>query len=82
MTTDKWDRAEQAHADIRAEMQKAIGEHDWFASRHEGYAVIHEELDELWDEVKGNGPPERIYAEAIQVAAMAMEFAAQFGETE
>lgn len=45
-------------------------------SAHEGYAVVHEELDELWDEVKC-GRPERLgemRAEAVQVGAMALRF--------
>jgi hypothetical protein len=51
-----------------------------FASAHEGYAVILEELDELFDEVRGiNGKEEphlrrRLRKEAIQVAAMAVRF--------
>jgi len=49
------------------------------ASSHEGYAVILEELDELWDEVKGNKRDRAAYKEAmkkeaIQVAAMALAF--------
>ena len=46
------------------------------ASAHEGYAVLAEEVDELWDEVKGNHPERnaRMRAEAIQVAAMALRF--------
>ena len=45
-----------------------------FNSYHEGYAVIKEELDELWDEIKGEEDPERLRAEAIQVGAMALRF--------
>ena len=45
-----------------------------FASAHEGYAVIKEELDELWDEIKGNADCTRLAAEAVQVAAMALRF--------
>ena len=45
-----------------------------FYSTHEGYAVLAEEVDELWDEVKKNGNQERLRAEAIQVAAMAIRF--------
>lgn len=44
-----------------------------FASAHEGYAVILEELDELWQEVK-HGTRERQREEAVQVAAMALRF--------
>jgi len=47
-----------------------------FASEHEGYAVLAEEVDELWDAIKLNQKdPERlqmIRKEAIQVAAMAV----------
>jgi hypothetical protein len=44
-----------------------------FRSQHEGYSIILEELDELWDEVKANEPA-KAKAEAIQVAAMALAF--------
>jgi hypothetical protein len=42
-------------------------------SRHEGYAVLKEEVDELWDEIKTDKPI-RAHSEAIQVAAMAVRF--------
>lgn len=51
-----------------------------FTNQHEGYAVILEELEELWDEVKKNG---RFYdltrqkKEAIQCAAMCIRFATE-----
>jgi hypothetical protein len=48
-----------------------------FNSAHEGYAVLLEEIDELWDEVK-KSPKKRdlvlMRAEAVQVAAMALRF--------
>ena len=46
------------------------------ASAHEGFAVLDEERDELWDEVKANHPDRkaRMRAEAVQVAAMAIRF--------
>lgn len=44
-------------------------------SAHEGYAVILEELDELWEEVKSQKQDKaRMREEAIQVAAMAARF--------
>lgn len=49
-----------------------------FNSAHEGYAVLLEELDELWQHVKTNQKKRDIAAmrkEAIQVAAMALRFA-------
>lgn len=46
-------------------------------SAHEGYAVLAEEVDELWDHVKvkqgKRDIPEMTY-EAVQVAAMALRF--------
>ena len=46
-------------------------------SAHEGYAVLLEEVDELWEQVKLN-PAKRNVAEmrkeAIQIAAMALRF--------
>ena len=48
-----------------------------FNSEHEGFAVLGEEVDELWDEVKKspkNREPEKLRAEAVQVGAMALRF--------
>ena len=48
-----------------------------FHSNHEGYAVILEEIDELWDEIKncketkGN---DLIRAELIQIGAMVLRY--------
>lgn len=49
-----------------------------FNSLHEGYAVLREEVDELWDEVKRREPDRlRIRDEAVQVAAMALRIIAE-----
>jgi len=40
---------------------------------HEGWAVIYEELDEMWDEVKVNNVG-AARKECLQVAAMALAF--------
>lgn len=57
------------------EIQNAIAKHDSMKSSHEGYAVILEELDELWDAIKCNqGYTPAARAEAIQVAAMAIRY--------
>ena len=46
-----------------------------FASPHEGYAVILEELDELFEEIRQKRPDkERLREEAIQIGAMAIKF--------
>jgi len=53
------------------------------ASAHEGYAVILEELDELWDEIKNQiQDKEAIRSEAIQVGAMALRFLVDVCELE
>ena len=44
-----------------------------FHSGHEGYAVILEELDELWEHVRRDDT-EGAGLEAVQVAAMALRF--------
>ena len=49
-----------------------------FNSAHEGYAVLAEEVDELWVHVKTNQKRRDLEAmrkEAIQVAAVAIRFA-------
>ena len=48
----------------------------FFNSYHEGYAVIKEELDELWEEVKKypKQDNENLKKEAIQIGAMALRF--------
>lgn len=62
-------------ADVLNELDAATAKFGAFASAHEGYAVILEELDELWDEIKSKGGTrDAMYAEAKQVAAMAIRF--------
>ncbi len=59
------------------ELNNANGKFPLFNSSHEGYAVILEELDELWDEIKNNKHPMSSVNQkkkAIQVAAMAIKF--------
>jgi len=67
---------------VAGEVVRAMEMHAGMSSRHEAYAVILEELDEFWDEVKLNpskmSPPDRCKWEARmkkelrQVAAMAI----------
>lgn len=60
---------------VIAELNLARKKHPPMASTHEGYAVILEELEELWEEIKMREPvPERLRDEAVQVAAMAIRF--------
>jgi hypothetical protein len=58
-----------------AELSRAMRKHAAMRGPHEGYAVILEELDELWDEIKRQKiDPQAMRKEAVQVAAMAMRF--------
>ena len=61
---------------VKNEFWKATEKFGVFNNAHEGYAVLLEEVDELWENVKLNQRnPKRIRAifnEAIQVSAMAM----------
>jgi hypothetical protein len=56
-----------------------------FHSMHEAYAVLLEELDELWEEVRKK-PTERdpaaIYKELVQIAAMALRTVTSLGKDE
>ena len=65
-------------SEVRKELMAAMGKFPPFNSGHEGYAIIKEELDELWEEVKKKqstpGRAEAMYKEALQVAAMALRF--------
>ena len=62
-------------ADVRAEAFKAMAKHKPINSAHEGYAVLLEEVDELWDEVKPDrGYQESARKEAVQVAAMGVRY--------
>lgn len=63
--------------DVANELDAATTKFGPFHSAHEGYAVLKEEVDELWDEVKakqGVRDLGNMRKEAIQVAAMAMRF--------
>lgn len=59
--------------EVEAEIQRATAKHGPFPTRHHGWAVIKEELDEAFDEIKANDNDKLRY-EMIQVAAMAMRF--------
>ena len=70
MIRNPWDQ-------IHNEFTFATRKYEKFNSAHEGYAVIKEELDELWEEVrkkkeKRNIPQMR--RECVQIAAMAVRF--------
>lgn len=66
---------ESAVAHVLNEFSKAEAKHKPMHSPHEGYAVILEELDELWEHVKADtGRTSAAMKEAVQVAAMGLRF--------
>lgn len=73
-----WIDAGSELLEAAAELEGATNNWPAFNSAHEGFAVVKEEVDELWDHVKTNQKKRDLVAmrkEAIQVAAMALRFA-------
>lgn len=71
-TIQRIDNAVRAVGD---EVMRAMDRFAPFNSPHEGWAVIKEELDELWEHVRANeGRDLAAYVEAKQVAAMAVRY--------
>lgn len=61
--------------DVVKELSNANRLFPAFHGAHEGYAVLLEELDELWDEIKCKDRNlKNMRKEAVQVAAMAIRF--------
>lgn len=58
---------------VQAEYKRAANKFPPFHSAHEGYAILEEEVDELWDAIKTNDE-DAAFDEVIQVAAMAVRF--------
>ena len=62
-------------AEVKAELHSAEEKFGPFASLHEGYAVLLEEVDELWAEIKSKeSSVPALRKEATQIAAMAVRF--------
>lgn len=62
---------------IKEEFNSATINNNSYNSAHEGYAVILEELDELWDEVKKKNSlrdKNLMKKEAVQVASSSIRF--------
>ena len=71
--------------EVANEVRRAKQKFPPFNSAHEGFAVLKEEVDELWDHVKANQQNRdllKMYNEAIQVAAMAVRFAIEVCDEE
>lgn len=68
-----------ALADLVVEIEMATEKFPAMNSHHEGFAILKEEVDELWDWVKKKPEARDLNAmrkEAIQIAAMAIRFIA------
>lgn len=64
---------------LRSELCKAVAKHGPMASPHEGWAIIKEELDELWEHVKHDtGRSDEAMKEALQIAAMGIRYVVDF----
>jgi hypothetical protein len=64
-------------AALGVELGQAMAKFKPFSSAHEGYAIILEELDELWEEVRkqyDQRSKAKMKKEALQVCAMAFRF--------
>ena len=75
-------RQETFPKDCIAEYAAARAKYQPFHSAHEGYAVLAEEVDELWDWVRHRSTDRSAAAawqECVQIAAMAMAFATEVG---
>lgn len=71
---DKTYEAKLWQEKILKELQRATQIFGPFKSKHEGYAIMLEEFEELWEDIKTNKAIRLIKLEAIQVAAMALRF--------
>lgn len=61
--------------EVRREVLRARNKHEPMHSPHEAYAVIKEEVDELWDDIKADrGRDTCACVEAIQIAAMGVRY--------
>ena len=70
-------RPDEAFKQIEIEFLRASELYPNLHSNHEAYAVIKEEIDELWDEIKKNKDVfgnKNIKKELIQIGAMVVRY--------
>jgi len=63
---------EKIRADIEREIDYSRNKFPEFHSGHEAYAVILEEVEELWDGIKNNNLDSNKYNETIQIISMCL----------
>ena len=77
MSRVKYRKTTRAFDEVEDELDRATDKFGAMASAHEGYAILLEELDELWKVVQGSQKEhvkQEMRDEATQVAAMAIRF--------
>lgn len=82
MATHHMTRSHMAEVivDVQRLAARAQAKHGAFASAHEAYAVLLEEVEEYWDEVRKRNHDrdmQRMYQELLDVAAVALRAAEQ-----
>lgn len=61
---------------VKDELARAYAKHgDEPWNRHQFYAILLEEVDELWDDIKADKPLDLMLKELVQVAAMCLRYA-------
>lgn len=60
--------------EVLLELNRSTLRYGNFHSTHEGYAVIKEEVDELWDQIKLKQPLSAQKDQAIQIGAMVFRY--------
>lgn len=79
--TTQWDHLDpnlrlQFLEAVVSEVERAYAKHgklQW--GRHEFYAILKEEVDEAWDDIKADAPQEKLMQEVVQIAAMCLRYA-------
>jgi len=78
LTDEEHDRLDFIIWEVREELKRAMQKFGPMRSGHEGFAILMEEVDELWEAVRLNqgteGRSYRMERESTQVAAMAILF--------
>ena len=76
MPTPAYERCRTFLDAVMDELRSAYAKHgigQW--GRHEFYAVLKEEVDEVWQDIKTDAPQEKLMKEIVQVAAMCLRYA-------
>ncbi len=71
---DESQKLESILEEVKEESARAHEKYGKFKSKHEAYAVLMEESEELWETIRKKQPDSRTREEAIQVAAAVVCF--------